>query len=166
MSHLWHTLEDAWQNHLLIFYSLSLVCCLQVNSDKIYWQRNENGTFSQLYSEKKNVGHCISTKAVGSDERNDITLLYKYPEGIIKPSEHSHINHSNIQNTKWLYPEPVTAPNIPALRHRGGTHCCGNSVSLRLQSRCLLVSQSRGSLSGSQHGWQRSNNGKRRRTEH
>lgn len=53
----------------------------QVNSDKIYWKRNQDGTFSQVYNEKKAVGHCISTKAVGSDEREDITNLYKYPEG-------------------------------------------------------------------------------------
>ncbi|XP_071343022.1 protein-glutamine gamma-glutamyltransferase K-like [Trachinotus anak] len=53
----------------------------EVNSDKIYWQRNADGTFSQIYSEKKTVGHKISTKAVGSDERSDITHLYKHPEG-------------------------------------------------------------------------------------
>nr|XP_020459173.1 protein-glutamine gamma-glutamyltransferase K-like isoform X2 [Monopterus albus] len=53
----------------------------EVNSDKIYWQRNADGTFSQIYSEEKVVGHNISTKAVGSDERYDITHLYKYPEG-------------------------------------------------------------------------------------
>uniref|UniRef100_A0A8C1QHP6 Protein-glutamine gamma-glutamyltransferase K n=1 Tax=Cyprinus carpio TaxID=7962 RepID=A0A8C1QHP6_CYPCA len=52
----------------------------EVNSDKIYWQRNPDSTFSQIHSEKKAVGHCISTKAVGSDERVDITHLYKYPE--------------------------------------------------------------------------------------
>ncbi|XP_062250659.1 protein-glutamine gamma-glutamyltransferase K-like isoform X2 [Platichthys flesus] len=53
----------------------------EVNSDKIYWQRNIDGTFTQIYSEKKTVGHKISTKAVGSDERSDITHLYKHPEG-------------------------------------------------------------------------------------
>uniref|UniRef100_A0A3B4B6V7 Protein-glutamine gamma-glutamyltransferase K n=1 Tax=Periophthalmus magnuspinnatus TaxID=409849 RepID=A0A3B4B6V7_9GOBI len=53
----------------------------EVNSDKIYWQRNLDGTFSQIYSEKKAVGHFISTKAVGSDERADITNLYKHQEG-------------------------------------------------------------------------------------
>lgn len=56
-------------------------CVNQVNSDKIYWQRNVDGTFSQIYSEKKAVGHFISTKAVGSDERADITHLYKHQEG-------------------------------------------------------------------------------------
>ncbi|XP_036940527.1 protein-glutamine gamma-glutamyltransferase K [Acanthopagrus latus] len=52
----------------------------EVNSDKIYWQRNLDGTFSQIHSEKKAVGHFISTKAVGSDERADITHLYKHQE--------------------------------------------------------------------------------------
>ncbi|KAF5893499.1 protein-glutamine gamma-glutamyltransferase K-like, partial [Clarias magur] len=53
----------------------------EVNSDKIYWQKNTDGTFSQIYCEKNVVGHCISTKAVGSDKREDITHLYKNPEG-------------------------------------------------------------------------------------
>ncbi|XP_057696650.1 protein-glutamine gamma-glutamyltransferase K-like isoform X2 [Corythoichthys intestinalis] len=53
----------------------------EVNSDKIYWQRKLDGTFSKIHSEKKVVGHFISTKAVGSEERNDITHLYKHREG-------------------------------------------------------------------------------------
>lgn len=53
----------------------------EVNSDKIYWQRNLDGTFSQIHIEKNAVGRCISTKAVGSDQRSDITHLYKHPEG-------------------------------------------------------------------------------------
>ncbi|XP_044054275.1 protein-glutamine gamma-glutamyltransferase K-like [Siniperca chuatsi] len=52
----------------------------EVNSDKIYWQRKVDGTFTQIYIEKGTVGFFISTKAVGSDERSDITHLYKYPE--------------------------------------------------------------------------------------
>ncbi|TRY58556.1 hypothetical protein DNTS_021863 [Danionella cerebrum] len=53
----------------------------EVNSDKIYWQRNADGSFRQINVEKNSIGKCISTKAVGSDERVDITDLYKYPEG-------------------------------------------------------------------------------------
>uniref|UniRef100_A0A4W5L6B3 Protein-glutamine gamma-glutamyltransferase K n=1 Tax=Hucho hucho TaxID=62062 RepID=A0A4W5L6B3_9TELE len=53
----------------------------EVNSDKIYWQRNLDGIFTQIQCEKKAVGHFISTKAVGSDKRNDITHLYKHTEG-------------------------------------------------------------------------------------
>uniref|UniRef100_A0A8C9RRJ5 Protein-glutamine gamma-glutamyltransferase K n=1 Tax=Scleropages formosus TaxID=113540 RepID=A0A8C9RRJ5_SCLFO len=53
----------------------------EVSSDKIYWQRKENGKFRLIHTEKDVVGCCILTKAVGSCDSNDITLLYKYPEG-------------------------------------------------------------------------------------
>uniref|UniRef100_A0AAY4CQF8 Protein-glutamine gamma-glutamyltransferase K n=1 Tax=Denticeps clupeoides TaxID=299321 RepID=A0AAY4CQF8_9TELE len=53
----------------------------EVNSDKIYWQRKPDGTFTQIHMEKNVVGRCISTKAVGSEQRADITHLYKHPEG-------------------------------------------------------------------------------------
>ncbi len=52
-----------------------------MNSDKVYWQRKNNGTFAVIRVDKSAVGHCISTKAVGSDQRVDITHLYKYAEG-------------------------------------------------------------------------------------
>ncbi len=42
---------------------------------------SDNGTFAVIRVDKSAVGHCISTKAVGSDERVDITHLYKYAEG-------------------------------------------------------------------------------------
>uniref|UniRef100_A0A673HG38 Protein-glutamine gamma-glutamyltransferase K n=1 Tax=Sinocyclocheilus rhinocerous TaxID=307959 RepID=A0A673HG38_9TELE len=53
----------------------------EVNSDKVYWQRRNNGTFAVIRVDKSAVGHSISTKAVSSDERVDITHLYKYAEG-------------------------------------------------------------------------------------
>ncbi|XP_006008136.1 protein-glutamine gamma-glutamyltransferase K [Latimeria chalumnae] len=53
----------------------------EVNSDKVYWIRDSNGDFKRYYSARSVVGHNISTKAVGSEERLDITNLYKYPEG-------------------------------------------------------------------------------------
>lgn len=54
---------------------------LQVNSDKVYWQRQRDGTFKIVYVEEKAIGHLISTKAVGSQQRQDITDIYKHPEG-------------------------------------------------------------------------------------
>ncbi|XP_048867104.1 protein-glutamine gamma-glutamyltransferase K-like isoform X2 [Brienomyrus brachyistius] len=53
----------------------------EVNSDKVYWQRSANGTFNVVHIEENVIGRCILTKAVGSDESNDITLLYKFPQG-------------------------------------------------------------------------------------
>ncbi len=52
-----------------------------MNSDRIYWQKKPDGSLSQVNVEKSSIGQRISTKAVGSDARVDITHLYKYPEG-------------------------------------------------------------------------------------
>ncbi|XP_030042797.1 protein-glutamine gamma-glutamyltransferase K [Microcaecilia unicolor] len=56
-------------------------CFAEVNSDKVYWQRQAGGNFKKVCVEEKAVGHRISTKAVGSNAREDITHLYKHPEG-------------------------------------------------------------------------------------
>ncbi|KAG7455046.1 hypothetical protein MATL_G00252350 [Megalops atlanticus] len=78
----------------------------EVNSDKIYWQRNLDGTFSQIHSEKKAVGHCISTKAVGSNERADITHLYKHPEG--SEEERIAVETAGRHGTKaFVYTSPM-----------------------------------------------------------
>ncbi|XP_069618484.1 protein-glutamine gamma-glutamyltransferase K [Ranitomeya imitator] len=53
----------------------------EVNSDKVFYQRTANGKFKKVHVEERAVGHCISTKAVGSNAREDITYLYKHPEG-------------------------------------------------------------------------------------
>ncbi|XP_075708791.1 protein-glutamine gamma-glutamyltransferase K [Rhinoderma darwinii] len=53
----------------------------EVNSDKVFYQRQSNGKFKKVHVEERAVGHCISTKAVGSNGREDITYLYKHPEG-------------------------------------------------------------------------------------
>ncbi|XP_006758176.1 PREDICTED: protein-glutamine gamma-glutamyltransferase 6 [Myotis davidii] len=52
----------------------------EVNADYITWLWNEDDSRERVYSDTKKIGRCISTKAVGSDSRVDITGLYKYPE--------------------------------------------------------------------------------------
>ncbi|XP_044118138.1 protein-glutamine gamma-glutamyltransferase 6 [Neovison vison] len=53
----------------------------EVNADYITWLWHEDESWERVYSDTKKIGRCISTKAVGSDSRVDITGLYKYPEG-------------------------------------------------------------------------------------
>ncbi|XP_032951048.1 protein-glutamine gamma-glutamyltransferase 6 isoform X2 [Rhinolophus ferrumequinum] len=53
----------------------------EVNADYVTWLWNEDESRERVYSDTKKIGRCISTKAVGSDSRVDITGLYKYPEG-------------------------------------------------------------------------------------
>lgn len=53
----------------------------QVNADVVNMVRLANGELVQFGGSTKSVGRFISTKAVGTDERRDITHKYKYPEG-------------------------------------------------------------------------------------
>ena len=54
---------------------------LQVNADQVTWMLTDTDDLEPLDISTDSVGHQISTKAVGSDERMDITSLYKYTEG-------------------------------------------------------------------------------------
>uniref|UniRef100_A0A3Q1GEN5 Transglutaminase 2, C polypeptide A n=1 Tax=Acanthochromis polyacanthus TaxID=80966 RepID=A0A3Q1GEN5_9TELE len=53
----------------------------EVNADIVDLVRLSNGEFVKFSGSTKSVGRFISTKAVGSDDRHDITHKYKYPEG-------------------------------------------------------------------------------------
>lgn len=59
----------------------------QVNSDKVYWQRQDDGSFKIVYVEEKAIGTLIVTKAISSNMREDITHIYKHPEGNILPAQ-------------------------------------------------------------------------------
>lgn len=54
----------------------------EVNADRITWIYDAyNSTQKQNASDTHSIGRYISTKAVGSNSRMDITEKYKYPEG-------------------------------------------------------------------------------------
>ncbi|XP_051466194.1 protein-glutamine gamma-glutamyltransferase 4 [Apus apus] len=56
----------------------------EVNADRVYWiVRKVNGKekYTRIGTETQGIGVNISTKAVGEDKREDITLEYKFPEG-------------------------------------------------------------------------------------
>lgn len=54
---------------------------LQVNGDIIEWVQEKDGDMKPVWKEAASVGFNISTKAVGSGDRHDVTDLYKYSEG-------------------------------------------------------------------------------------
>lgn len=43
-------------------------------------QVKEDGSYEVLWKEKDVIGACISTKAIGSNRRKDVTNHYKYKE--------------------------------------------------------------------------------------
>lgn len=47
----------------------------------VSWQCKADGTMVNIFSDTKRIGQNISTKAVGSNTRLDITDSYKYKEG-------------------------------------------------------------------------------------
>uniref|UniRef100_A0A1A8U436 Protein-glutamine gamma-glutamyltransferase 2 n=1 Tax=Nothobranchius furzeri TaxID=105023 RepID=A0A1A8U436_NOTFU len=53
----------------------------EVNADCVSWLIKEDGSKMKLLSDTKKVGQCISTKAIGSNKRMDLTDAYKYREG-------------------------------------------------------------------------------------
>ncbi|XP_016042991.1 protein-glutamine gamma-glutamyltransferase 2 [Erinaceus europaeus] len=53
----------------------------EVNADVVDWIRQDDGSLHKSINRYLVVGLNISTKAVGSDNREDITHNYKYPEG-------------------------------------------------------------------------------------
>ncbi|XP_064262584.1 LOW QUALITY PROTEIN: protein-glutamine gamma-glutamyltransferase K, partial [Passer domesticus] len=53
----------------------------EVNSDKVYWQRQAHGGFAVVHVEEGAIGRRISTVGAGSAARVDITDQYKHPEG-------------------------------------------------------------------------------------
>lgn len=53
----------------------------EVNADVVEYIKLRDGRVFKMGGSTTEVGQSISTKAVGRDEREDITHNYKYPEG-------------------------------------------------------------------------------------
>ncbi|XP_054641066.1 protein-glutamine gamma-glutamyltransferase 2 isoform X2 [Dunckerocampus dactyliophorus] len=67
----------------------------EVNADVITIMKKKDGSTSEVTSTQV-VGKKISTKSVGSDNREDITHLYKHPEGSDEEREaFKKANHQN-----------------------------------------------------------------------
>ncbi|XP_066527048.1 protein-glutamine gamma-glutamyltransferase 2a [Hoplias malabaricus] len=68
----------------------------EVNADVVDYVILGDGRQVKIGDSTTEVGQCIITKAVGSDERVDITHLYKYPEG--SEEERQVFEKANHQN--------------------------------------------------------------------
>ncbi|XP_018093876.2 protein-glutamine gamma-glutamyltransferase E isoform X2 [Xenopus laevis] len=74
----------------------------EVNADRVTWICHKDGRKEQAHSDTKAVGQFISTKAVGSNDRVDITHSYKYPEG--SPKEREVFEKANRRLTNYRAP--------------------------------------------------------------
>ncbi|XP_073679868.1 protein-glutamine gamma-glutamyltransferase K-like [Garra rufa] len=109
----------------------------EVNNDKVYWQRKSNGTFGVVHVEKDVGGHCISTKAVGSDQRVDITNLYKHPCGSTEKCTalETALRHGSKRCT---YPLPCAEDVVCEVSLKGDGPCVGKDAVLciNLKNKC------------------------------
>lgn len=56
----------------------------EVSADRTTWIYNKkDGSQKQNSVDTRSIGKYISTKAVGSNSRMDVTIMYKHPEGRI-----------------------------------------------------------------------------------
>ncbi|XP_072371647.1 protein-glutamine gamma-glutamyltransferase 2-like [Scyliorhinus torazame] len=75
----------------------------EVNADFASWVVCNDGTKKQIGVNHRLIGRKISTKAVGSDEREDITHNYKYEEG--SEEERAVFTRANMKNKLVEEPE-------------------------------------------------------------
>ncbi|XP_045194210.2 protein-glutamine gamma-glutamyltransferase 4-like [Mercenaria mercenaria] len=73
-------LKAIKEGHVYLNFDTAFIFS-EVNGDRIQWTVNEDGSMEVFDIDKYSVGHNISTKAVGSDLRHDLTLDYKYRDG-------------------------------------------------------------------------------------
>ncbi|XP_036605376.1 protein-glutamine gamma-glutamyltransferase 2 [Trichosurus vulpecula] len=68
----------------------------EINADVVEWIRKNDGNVQRLRTRTSVVGVMISTKAIGKDEREDITHQYKHPEGSEEERDtYKRANHLN-----------------------------------------------------------------------
>lgn len=73
-------LKAIKEGHVYLNFDVPFIYS-EVNGDKVNWKENEMGETEVISIDAHAVGRYISTKAVGSNDRHDLTEDYKYPEG-------------------------------------------------------------------------------------
>jgi len=81
-----------------IKYDLEFIFA-EVSADVNYWLEGDDGSYKITKVQHDTVGKSISTKSVGNNNRHDITLEYKYPEGSIAERA-AFTGESNDENLK------------------------------------------------------------------
>nr|DBA27786.1 TPA: hypothetical protein GDO54_008245 [Pyxicephalus adspersus] len=81
----------------------------EVNADRVTWIVQKDGTREKAHSDTKYIGQSISTKAVGSDARVDVTNNYKHPEG--SPQERQVFEKASRTMPNYVPPKENVSPD-------------------------------------------------------
>ncbi|KAJ3083796.1 hypothetical protein HK102_000907 [Quaeritorhiza haematococci] len=102
----------------------------EVNADVCHWWTGPDGKPVLRHRESRSVGVNISTKKVGSDEREDLTNLYKFPEGSKEERD------SLLRRDKASVPVVDTAPqDISFSIEVATTGTVGQSIPLKFRAK-------------------------------
>ncbi|XP_072132765.1 protein-glutamine gamma-glutamyltransferase 2-like [Mobula birostris] len=82
----------------------------EVNAHCVNWLVLSDGTKVKIDVNEEHIGHYVSTKKCGTDEREDITHIYKYPDGSTQ-EEDVFAKANRIQN----FPPPEKSPQVSLL---------------------------------------------------
>uniref|UniRef100_A0A8C7CIW8 Protein-glutamine gamma-glutamyltransferase 2 n=1 Tax=Oncorhynchus kisutch TaxID=8019 RepID=A0A8C7CIW8_ONCKI len=104
------------QGHVDLKYDVPFVFA-EVNADRVTWMVFADGSKKNIFTDSVSVGQNISTKAVGSDKRVDITANYKHAEGTEKE--------------RAVYSQAVKKVNIPE-ENSNGIHDDKPGVSMKI----------------------------------
>nr|XP_046195163.1 protein-glutamine gamma-glutamyltransferase 2-like isoform X3 [Oncorhynchus gorbuscha] len=104
------------QGHVDLKYDVPFVFA-EVNADRVTWMVFADGSKKNIFTDSVSVGQSISTKAVGSDKRVDITANYKHAEGTEKERD--------------VYNQAVKRVNIPE-EDSNGIHDDKPAVSMKI----------------------------------
>ncbi|XP_072259315.1 protein-glutamine gamma-glutamyltransferase E-like [Pyxicephalus adspersus] len=88
----------------------------EVNADRVTWIVQKDGTREKAHSDTKYIGQSISTKAVGSDARVDVTNNYKHPEG--SPQERQVFEKASRTMPNYVPPKENVSPDYSNMMNR------------------------------------------------
>ncbi|KAI2663968.1 Protein-glutamine gamma-glutamyltransferase 2 [Labeo rohita] len=101
----------------------------EVNADKVTWLVMANGSKKNILSDTNAVGQNISTKAVGSNNRQDITEQYKHKEG--SANERASYNEA-VKRVTDLKASETPRPNVQMKVSLEGAPLNGAGIRLKL----------------------------------
>nr|CAB3266932.1 transglutaminase [Phallusia mammillata] len=106
----------------------------EVNADVVWWSVDAGGEVTgMLKRDKRDVGKRISTKAVGSDEREDVTKYYKFEEDT--PEERTAFERAYAHGRKADYHDKFVIKEEGAMQidiTTGGDTMNGKPISVKI----------------------------------
>ncbi|KAI8519762.1 hypothetical protein Bbelb_030190, partial [Branchiostoma belcheri] len=108
----------------------------EVNADRVNWQVDRRGSLTKLGVNKHAVGGAISTKAVGSNDREDLTENYKYPEGSDQErvAVRTAVSHGIRPN---MYDDVIKKEDVEFELHADDETYIGENIRVRLTMKNL-----------------------------